>query len=77
MTNKRNIKFVGRQVWDRQKRKVIKDPQPVESYSSPAGQVILPAAALQVQDRFFYHAKAAEIARLFPWLYKLVKNPRS
>lgn len=69
-----NIKFIGRRTWDRDKKKVLKDPQPIEKITIGRRTIELPAADFQKGRRLFYHSDAREIARRFPKLYKLVQN---
>lgn len=71
---RRNIKFIGRKVFDKTKRKILSDPSPIDRYSAAGDVVKLPPADWQKANRLFYHERAAEIARLFPHLYKVVKS---
>lgn len=67
-----NIKFVGRQTWDKHRRKVLKDPQPIERITGGDGVIDLPPADFQISRRLFYHKAARLIVRRFPHLYKNV-----
>jgi hypothetical protein len=67
-----NVKYTGRAVYDRGKRKRIDRNEPIESFSDRGEVFTLPPAADQLQNRFFYHEKAEAIAAAFPHLYKRV-----
>lgn len=67
-----NIKFIGRKVWDKGKRKVLKDPRPVTRFNDGGNVVELPPSDEQISKRLFYHEKAGVIRRHFPHLYKKV-----
>lgn len=69
-----NIKFCGRNEYDRQKRKVIRANDPIEAFRSGDAEIKLPPADFQKRRRLFYHESAALIARLFPHLYKKLKK---
>lgn len=68
----RNIKFVGRPIFAPGKRKILSDPQPLESVSFLGRPEKLPPADFQKRVRLFYHESAAEIAAAFPHLYKQI-----
>lgn len=68
-----NIKFCGRPTYDRAKKKILNDPQPVESIRFGNETVTLPAAEFQKAKRLFFHTEAGRIIRAFPHLYKRVK----
>lgn len=67
-----NIKFAARKTWDKGKRKVLKDPAPIEFIKLPGDSIELPPARFQIERRTFYHARASEIIAAFPHLYKRV-----
>jgi hypothetical protein len=71
-----NIKFVGRDVYDKAKRKILRVVDPVDRFSDGGNLVKLPPADFQKRRRLFYHEAAELIAATFPNLYKIVK-PRS
>ena len=68
-----NIKFCGRRVFDKAKRKVVTPNDPIERFSDRGELIELPPAAFQINRRLFYHSDARRIVRSFPHLYKLVK----
>jgi hypothetical protein len=69
-----NIKFCGRVEYDREKRKVVRPNDPIESFQFEGRSVELPSAAFQKRTRLFYHKSAGTIAAIFPNLYKLVRK---
>jgi len=69
-----NIKFVGRREFDKAKRKVLYDPQPIETVSFAGRVVKLPPADWQKRNRLFYHIGAVDIVAAFPHLYKIVRT---
>lgn len=70
----RNIKFIGRPLFAPGKRKILNDPQPIESVSFAGEIVNLPSADFQKGRRLFYHSRAGEIVAAFPHLYKIVRQ---
>lgn len=70
---KPNIKFAGLDVWDKAKRKVIREIRPIESFQLSGQAINLPSADSQKAKRLFYHEAADQIVRSFPHLYKRVK----
>lgn len=71
-TPTRNIKFIGRPVFAPGKKKILEDPQPIERFSDRGEQITLPPADFQIRARLFYHEKAAQIAAVYPFLYKQI-----
>lgn len=69
-----NIKFVGRDVWDKGKRKILSRAEPIDRYSDAGELVLLPPADFQKRRRLFYHEHAGRIAAAFPHLYKLLRS---
>jgi hypothetical protein len=67
-----NVKYTGRAVWDKGKRKRLDQNAPIESFSDRGQIVDMPAAAIQEGQRLFYHEQAEQIVRTFPHLYKRV-----
>ena len=68
-----NIKFAGRDRYDKGKRKIVETAEPIESFSDRGEVIYLPAARAQKANRVFYHGQAETIAATFPHLYKLVR----
>lgn len=69
-----NIKYTGRPRWDKGKRKRLDYNAPIEQFSDCGRVVELPSPSFQERRRLFYHSEAALIVRLFPHLYKLVRQ---
>lgn len=69
-----NIKFAARPTFDAGRRKVLKDPAPIDRFSEGGRLIFLPPADWQKTNRLFYHCDADLIARAFPHLYKLVTS---
>jgi hypothetical protein len=69
-----NIKFIGRDVWDKGKRKILKAAAPIDRYSDAGELVLLPPADFQKRQRLFYHEQAGRIAAAFPHLYKILRS---
>lgn len=72
-----NIKFVGRDEYDKAKRKILREAAPIDRFSDGGEMFLLPPADFQKRRRLFYHESAARIAATFPTLYKLVRPKRS
>lgn len=72
-----NIKFVGRDEYDKAKRKILRETAPIDRFSDAGKLILLPPADFQKRRRLFYHESAALIAATFPNLYKLVLPKRS
>lgn len=69
-----NIKFCGRVVWDKNRRKVVIVNDPIETFSDCGEVIKLPPADFQKRKRLFYHKDAARIARTFSTLYKIIRR---
>ena len=67
------IKFTGRDVWDKKKRKIEKVVDPVTAFMFEGRQVKLPSIEIQRSQRIFEHKDGLAIVRSFPHLYKQVK----
>ena len=77
VTGSANIKFCGRPEYDRGKHKILKPNDPIERFNFEGETIALPPGDFQKRRRLFYHLRAADIASLFPHLYKLVRERRS
>lgn len=73
-TPRPNIKYTGRPRWDKGKKKRLDYNAPIEQFSDRGRVVELPSPSFQDRRRLFYHSEAALIVRLFPHLYKLVRQ---
>lgn len=67
-----NIKYIGRMVYDKAKKKIRSHDLPIESVSVGGQTITLPDAETQKTRRLFYHDQAGTIIRSFPHLYKAV-----
>jgi hypothetical protein len=68
------LKFIGRPTYDRRKKIVAEQPEPLETLRDGRTVITLPPADVQVRKRIFEHEHAGRIVRLRPDLYKRVNG---